>query len=567
MELVNLNERKRVIVPAAYHEQILPEHRFNPVIEALPGPFKVAEVSESLARYPEYHAEECLLDQYYRLQCVQRIKRYFQPMSRHLALERKISMSLRDGLVSRNPLGREYALRLQGGYKAIKSGSYDVTYQEDIESTASGFTIVGISGMGKSTTLNQILKLYPQAIGHSGYRDQELTLIQVTWLKLDCPSNGSLKALCVKFFTKMDELCGTEYLKMFGSQRNSVDTMLAQMGQVATAHCLGLLVIDEIQFLKQANVADREKMLNFFTSLVNMISLPVIFVGTPKAISVIQTQFRQARRGSGEGAVYWDRIPSPFPKKDGAPLVSRVSESEWSLFLEGLWTYRWIMNPEQSPLTDEIVKVMYDQSQGILDIAVKLFRLCQIRVIGKKREIIDVPLIRKVADEELRMIKPFIEALRENRTTDIEKYGDINFAEIESKIQDYMDNRERITAHDIAVESVQEKEAESNVISIAQRLVQCGIHPKKAQKAAEKALKSFGTEMDEKEIAKAALEFAMEISNQPKSRASKKTKQASPAVGALAIVEKGRKGKQTALDSLVEAGYSKDPLADEVLGL
>lgn len=53
------------------------------------------------------------------------------------------------------------------------------------------------------------------------------------------------------------------------------------MRQIANFHAIGLLIIDEIQHLNIKPGAD--KMLNFFVTLVNVISLPVIMVGTPKA--------------------------------------------------------------------------------------------------------------------------------------------------------------------------------------------------------------------------------------------------------------------------------------------
>ena len=49
-----------------------------------------------------------------------------------------------------------------------------------------------------------------------------------------------------------------------------------------------------------------ERMLNFFVTLVNTIGLPVILIGTPEAIGVLQEKFRQARRGSGLGDMVFE---------------------------------------------------------------------------------------------------------------------------------------------------------------------------------------------------------------------------------------------------------------------
>ncbi len=77
--------------------------------------------------------------------------------------------------------------------------------------------------------------------------------------------------------------------------------MMPRMAQLAMNHSLGLLVIDEIQHLSLAKSGGSEKMLNFFVNLVNTIGVPVVLIGTMKALSVLQSEFRQARRGSGQG--------------------------------------------------------------------------------------------------------------------------------------------------------------------------------------------------------------------------------------------------------------------------
>lgn len=48
------------------------------------------------------------------------------------------------------------------------------------------------------------------------------------------------------------------------------------MALVAANHHLGVLVIDEIQRLNLAKSGGAEKMLNFFTQLVNSVGVPVV---------------------------------------------------------------------------------------------------------------------------------------------------------------------------------------------------------------------------------------------------------------------------------------------------
>ncbi len=78
------------------------------------------------------------------------------------------------------------------------------------------------------------------------------------------------------------------------------------MARVASNQSLGVLVIDEIQNLSEAKSGGHRKMLNFFVQLINTIGLPVVLVGTYKAMSVLGSEFRQMRRGTGQGDLVWD---------------------------------------------------------------------------------------------------------------------------------------------------------------------------------------------------------------------------------------------------------------------
>ncbi|MBF4270378.1 ATP-binding protein, partial [Vibrio anguillarum] len=102
-------------------------------------------------------------------------------------------------------------------------------------------------------------------------------------------------------FRAMDRALGTSnYERQYSmSKRPSIETLLAAMAQVANAHAVGVLIIDEIQHLSRSRSGGSEKMLNFFVTLVNTIGLPVILVGTPRAREIFEADMRSARRGSG----------------------------------------------------------------------------------------------------------------------------------------------------------------------------------------------------------------------------------------------------------------------------
>jgi hypothetical protein len=216
-------------------------------------------------------------------------------------------------------------------------------------------------------------------------------------LKLDCPFDGSIKGLCLNFFQAVDDLLGTRYYDNYASGRKTVDELLPRMAKVASLHSIGVLVIDEIQHLSQAKSGGSSKMLNFFVQLINTIGLPVVLVGTYKAMSVLCGEFRQTRRGTGQGDLVWDRM-----KKD----------ETWDWFLECLWEYQYVS--KRSPLNAALSKALYDVTQGITDFAIKVYMLAQIRAIVDKEEAVTEQNIRLAAEEGLRMANPILTALKNN---------------------------------------------------------------------------------------------------------------------------------------------------------
>ena len=95
----------------------------------------------------------------------------------------------------------------------------------------------------------------------------------------------------------------------------------------------------------------------------------------------------------------------------------------WEIMLRAMWKNQW--THKQTPLTDELKNVLYDESQGIIDIAVKLYALAQIKAIADGTEMITAKSIREVAAEKLRLVQGALDALRTGDVKKLAQYGDI----------------------------------------------------------------------------------------------------------------------------------------------
>ncbi len=524
-------------VEATYNEQVVEEYRDNPFIESLPPIWNEFEAVEKLAIYPNYNPQERLLEKQYRIHMVQRLFQCFQPLMIHLDLESRISRVIRQGYLARNPFKTAFAQSLQEGHNQIYGLHSDLNSNSAFRTTAAGFTILGVSGMGKTTAINRVLSIYPQVIVHSRYKEINFSMYQVTWLKLDCPFDGSLKGLCIEFFSKLDDILGSDYSKKFAICRKTVDNMLAVMSQVARNIGLGLLIIDEIQHLSRAKSGGDQRMLNFFVTLVNTIGVPVILVGTPAGLSILQSEFRQARRGSGQGDMIWERLNM---------------DQNWDLLINAVWEYQW--TKKQIPLTPKLVDSFYEESQGIIDIFIKLYAMAQIQAINDGSEIITIELIKQVADKHLQLVKPFLTALKNNDIKKLASFGDLSTIDID--FASFM-NRKRASA-DLqmkieAIKRTQQKKELSVKEQAVLKLIELKIEAETAQTAVEKVM----TEKDDSDVNEVVIKAIQSISASDKRERKSRKAEVSVDNDLRVIVAEGRKEHKTAYEMLKEKGFIK----------
>lgn len=407
-------ESHRVV--AVYQTAKLSAYQGNPLIEALPPLNSFLNDSSALKGSLRCTIEDIHLNGVERAHCICRIiDDFFQPLSQHIQLHERLSLMIRGGYVGRNPETGDWAKHIQNGYELVISGDLKAIKFTDVNSTAQSMTLIGCSGNGKTTAMKQLLSLYPQVIYHP-----DRNFEQVVYLKIDCSHDGSLKELCLNFFRAMDRALGTtNYQKQYStSKRPSIETLLAAMAQVANSHAVGVLIIDEIQHLSRSRSGGSEKMLNFFVTLVNTIGLPVILVGTPRAREIFEADMRSARRGSGLGAIFWD------PMEEGR---------EWKALTDKLWSLQWLQKRDEV-LSDEIRALWYDLSQGVLDIVVKLFVLCQLRAIATRVERITPKLMQQVYQDELKPVHPMLAALRSGDVEEMIKFSDLKLSDTDKKI-------------------------------------------------------------------------------------------------------------------------------------
>jgi hypothetical protein len=396
-------------VEAHYIPSPLPEYRGNPFIEALPPETSYERLAAVLPERPPYDESERQLPSQVRAHCIQRLFQYFEPLGRHYDAGMRLDLLLRSGYRKRNPVTAEFRARMQEIYRRSQEKDFDGDGLETLPPSMS-MSLIGVSGTGKTRSLHRAFAQYPKLIWHPHYQ-----IHQIPWLIVECPHDGSVKQLCLAFFKNVDKTLGTtNYAERFGGRAVTAEQRVMEVAEIARLHAIGIIVFDELQFIRPARRTGIEKLLNFFVTLVNVAEAPIVLVGTMAAQDLLQADFSKARRGAGLGGLVWER----FERTD-----------EWDYLMRELWKYQWTQ--VASAFTPEISEVFYERTQGVVDLAVKLYVLSQYRAMITGVEEITPELMNTVADDEFKLLKPMLDALASGDPVLIAKYDDLRPLEFE----------------------------------------------------------------------------------------------------------------------------------------
>lgn len=506
-------------------EDDLIEFQNNPLIEALPKIHSHKEVIDRLTSYPPFNKQERFLEDYKRVHCIQRLFQYFQPFPLHLELYSSIDRALRTGYLSRNPFSKEYIKSFYDDH-SVKTMP---TFGNVANQTGQTISIIGTSGVGKTRTLQRILEMYPQVISHTEYQNNPLNMYQITNIFIQTPFDGSVKTIIFDFLYQFDQIMGTSYFERYANSRLSTSQLMPIVAKLSKN--IGILVIDEIQHLKSMKRKNSTEVLNFMTTLINLVNIPIVMVGTPKSMEVLQLQFRQARRSLNPGNIIWDRLKKV---------------EVWDLFIRGLFKYQWTKN--ETDFTEELSLLFYELTQGICDICIKLFMMVQLRAISCGEERISTNLVKKVANEELKIVQPMIDSLRNGNVQKLIEYDDLLMPNIETFIQ-----REQIKLDQQQImkslkQNVENKMKASEIVE--QAVFQLTILGLDESKAKETISKILNEEMitDVTTLVKKVYTTFINIQQE---------EYQNPSLDLREIVKEGKSLEWSAYQSLLEAGFIK----------
>ena len=232
-----------------------------------------------------------------------------------------------------------------------RNQNHNVIIHQDYNGILGGsdsFTIIGTSGIGKSSAINRAIDL----LCKNGVIETNKPYTKVIpCLVVQCPFDSSVKGLLLEILRKVDESIDSDYYTKALKIRVTTDMLIGSVSQVAVNH-IGLLVVDEIQNV--VNSKNGKSLVGMLTQLINNSGISICMVGTPESTVFFEQAVQLARRSLG--LQYY-----------------RLEYNQYFYdFCCTLFSYQYTRN--KTAITDSIIRWLYEHSGGIISIVVSLHR-------------------------------------------------------------------------------------------------------------------------------------------------------------------------------------------------
>lgn len=243
-------------------------------------------------------------------------------------------------------------------------------------------SILGVPGIGKTSTIRKCLRQIPQVLTHYEYQGRKFYHKQITHITVECPSDCSVKALALNIIEAIDRAVGSSYYEMACRRSHipSASALTSRVKILCLNHSVGLIVIDEIQnaIITASRNNQSRPLIKFLVELTNEACTSIYLVGTPSAEELFISQEHLKRRTRG------------------VRLLPMKPDTVYRDFMRCLWPYQY--TEKEAPFTDQLLNLIYDQAGGIPAYIIRLFREAQTECVMSGQKRIDTASILRTVD-------------------------------------------------------------------------------------------------------------------------------------------------------------------------
>ena len=325
--------------------------------------------------------------------------------------------------------------------KAVnKKGTLDAIRQSNINRTqnhqgilggSDSFTIVGVSGIGKSTAISKAISI----ITNEDFFTCDNTKI-IPFLMVQTPSDSSIKGLLMEVLRKVDSILNTNYHKDAIRSRATLDMLIGTVSQVSLNH-IGVLILDEAQNLVEHK--NGKNLVNALVQLINNSGISLCFVGSLECSQFFESAFQLARRSIG---LKYPSLP-------------------YGEFFENLCcvAFSFQYTNISSSLSQSIVEWLYKHSGGVPALVIGLIQAAQEIAIVEGYEKLDIHTLNEAYQRRFGMLHSYIDADNKQTSCTLTKSNQVSMVPIEN-----------LTIDDVFVKAI--KEVKTNNIDALSYLKQ-----------------------------------------------------------------------------------------------
>ena len=354
------------------------------IINILPSMKSGDDLLSSMEVLPEYDESIRSADVPIRLMALSDLYRIYVPSQMSLEIYSKMYLAL---LRSLQKKGTKLAVQQKNqNYKSIIQQEYS-----GIMGGSDSFTIIGASGIGKSSAISRAITLITE---------NKVIEVENPYTKIipcicvQCPFDSSVKGLLLEILRKVDEMIDSKYYENALRARTTTDMLIGSVSQVALNH-IGLLVVDEIQNV--CNSKNGKSLVGMLTQLINNSGISICMVGTPESAVFFEQAVQLARRSLG--------------------LRYDVMEygADFRKFCEIVFSYQYVK--EKTEITDGMIEWLYEHSSGNISVVVSLIHDAQEIAILNGKEVLDLEALQEAYKQRLSMLHGFIHMEQKKQTS------------------------------------------------------------------------------------------------------------------------------------------------------
>ena len=356
----------------------------NALVKKLPPMLTGSDLEYALAILPQYDPEITTQDAATRLVALNDLYKVFVPTRMAKEIYTRMYLSLLRSLQK-----KETKLAVQQyneNHKAFRQQTYD-----GIINGADSFTIIGASGLGKSSAITRAIQLLSA---------EEVIEIQKPYTKLipclhiQTPFDASIKSLLLEILRTVDEKLGSKYYVNALRVKSTTDMLIGSVSQVALNH-IGLLVVDEINHI--VNHQNGKTLIGCLTQLINNSGISIAMIGTPESAAFFTQAMQLARRSLG---LHYEALEF---------------DEEFTRICETMFRYQYVKN--RTELDFPTLQWLYEFSGGNISIVAGLIHDAQEAAILDGFEILNLDTLRRAYQDRYAMLHPYIKVKKPPQTS------------------------------------------------------------------------------------------------------------------------------------------------------